>query len=211
MTAVRIDRANSPRRISRAISTTLIALAGILIAMWVLSWFRGDAANVYTEVMTSPSGGYTSHQRAVATSRGRLWFAYVRAERVEESGRHDRRLRVYYSAIPHDEEISRYDAPLWLARLGFDWRGKDNSRVDPREGLYVYREAFFSIPYWLIVLLCSGFGWWIGRRARVVRQRRRRGLCVACGYDVRATPSRCPECGHVPTNGQRDVAASASA
>jgi predicted amidophosphoribosyltransferase len=46
----------------------------------------------------------------------------------------------------------------------------------------------------VLVLLCVAL-FVVWRRSREYEKRVRRGLCVRCGYDVRASGEHCPECG----------------
>jgi hypothetical protein len=57
------------------------------------------------------------------------------------------------------------------------------------------------LPYWALVLAAgSAVAWSLYRlRRRLDRERSGAVPCVSCGYDLRATPVRCPECGQVPT------------
>ena len=69
------------------------------------------------------------------------------------------------------------------------------------------RGDYLSVPVWFL-LLASGVlpaSWGVGAARR--RRRARGGLCRRCGYDLRATPARCPECGAVPGDDQALAAA----
>jgi hypothetical protein len=72
---------------------------------------------------------------------------------------------------------------------------------DARPGNVGRTSTALWVPYWFVLLspalLAAGFGW-ASRRARQ-RHRAGRGLCGRCGYDLRATPDRCPECGRAAT------------
>ncbi|CAN5572732.1 hypothetical protein BH09PLA1_BH09PLA1_02870 [soil metagenome] len=68
------------------------------------------------------------------------------------------------------------------------------------------RTISIRFPAWVLSLVCSVLPLiWLspGYRRRV---RKRLGLCERCGYDVRATPERCPECGRSITRGDRATA-----
>jgi len=79
--------------------------------------------------------------------------------------------------------------------------------VPPRrshwEGAGIIVEAgpstLILFPIWMPTLLSGLPALLI--EGRYLRHRRRlaRGLCVSCGYDLRASPGRCPECGRIPS------------
>jgi hypothetical protein len=99
----------------------------------------------------------------------------------------------------------RRDAPQDLVRGNWlFWAGKENRTF---LGVITWGRSHYGgsgtgmsimLPYWLIALLAAiAPAVWLVKFARA-RRRVQSGHCPTCGYDLRASPDRCPECGAIP-------------
>jgi hypothetical protein len=78
-----------------------------------------------------------------------------------------------------------------------DWQHAGFAWHEVRETATGHTHAVAFAPFWSLALLTSLLPLaWLASRRRT-HHRQESGLCPTCGYDLRATPDRCPECGTV--------------
>jgi|SRR5579872_216280 len=113
-------------------------------------------------------------------------------------------------------QVSEYQTYLDSLRNGLeiypDTDLFDDLRHEGRLGFYGSWESGFTgftpfkhwqsilidFPIWCLALVLGTppIIWVV--QARRVHRKRIEGECLSCGYDLRATPGRCPECGTMP-------------
>ena len=79
------------------------------------------------------------------------------------------------------------------------WAGQIN-RLGFRYTRWSDGSGELGVPLWAAAVLFGTAGFTTGLLALRPRRDASRGHCAQCGYDLRASPGRCPECGKtVPT------------
>ncbi|MGB7158506.1 MAG: hypothetical protein WBD40_10605 [Tepidisphaeraceae bacterium] len=148
-----------------------------LIALWVRSYFVADFVN------------YSGRGR-----NGQVWFN--NGQLIVQMISTDFTPREGGYTFSHSSGKSSANAHLsWWRRHGVDWRA--GPMDGPDRGMW---DRVLTAPMWLIACITAGapsYLLWRARRVLLRGERARRGLCIACGYDLRGTPAQCPECGRV--------------
>jgi hypothetical protein len=99
---------------------------------------------------------------------------------------------------PHGWKFSHNDYPGGdpermksdVGFLGFGYRTGNYVSFRGEDSWYEW-----TVPYWFLVLALAVLPSLAISKALRKRHQRKSGHCPACGYDLRATPDRCPECG----------------
>ena len=165
---------------------SLVLLSGVVLSwsrsLMVMDAFEWRRASRFVQLMSS-----SSSLRLIALSNMSgddppdgwhvRWWGYPLSSSAPKS------MRRWFGGFSHGE-ITVYRA------------GKPESW--PR---LMGKARYYEVPHWVLAGASGALPGLLVMRAFRTRRRVRRRLCLSCGYDLRATPDRCPECGtlgHVP-------------
>ena len=167
------------RRLLNLLTVLSLVLCLALVAMWVRSHFVWDQW----------AGQRQGVQRVIVSDAGRIGYSEFR------SGRHifpDSRWR-WIRRQPRGSNAQAsglHDLVRWDVRDQMKFHfGGERQTISARE---------WWLPHWMPASVVAVLPLWRGSMVFARRRReprRRAGLCLSCGYDLRATPGRCPECG----------------
>jgi hypothetical protein len=162
-------------------------------------WVRGYFSDASFDYVSYRKGGADLnewlHWRITGhAGRGAILLSWARSrfvtipptpEEAERLGMREKRVLSFRgTGEPERPRVARST----FAFAGFGYRPDANWGSDANT---------LWVPYWFPAIVSAMLpALWLRHRIRR-RRRRHSGQCSRCGYDLRATPDRCPECGAV--------------
>ena len=172
-------------RLFNLTAASSFAAFALVSALMARSYFVQDEfGRIFWDATSHRYGTY-----AFAWDQGRVFFAY------------------YVSHIPQGESYSKYfsQAPrgIYLRLLPshgsaefrfFHFESTVGGGVAVHQWNRTFRGGFAIWPLILLTAL-PPVGWLFFKWKAQRRDRMRQNVCKTCGYDLQASPARCPECG----------------
>jgi len=184
---------------------TLIAsmiVLGLTCAGWVHSGRFTDAVSHWRKLELPPERRLVAdHDQwrhlSIELTHGILFF-----ERGIYAYGSSPPLGFHFSSVPNDFELDRCSPATPDTRMAAAGFSYERWRRFP-----TWRKTEVRVPLWSIASAST----FMPAMALFGTFRRRRaygeGRCTVCGYDLRATPDRCPECGLIPVPATRIIPA----
>jgi hypothetical protein len=188
-------------RLLKVLTLLSLLLFAATATLWVRSYFAGDrwtaSPGPVTGATTSPRGETDTWRPQYSINSGGGRLQLLRKEFHDQPG------AVGHSVLAESEAVVDLKPGLPGDRsfsvLGFEYfvREKHYTPGPQVESTY-WGFRVWTAPYWSVatpagVLPAIRLLSYLRRRRSRIRGELR--LCPTCGYDLRATPDRCPECG----------------
>jgi hypothetical protein len=156
-----------------------VLLFVVIAVLWVRSYFALDRF----KWVRSDGGRYY-----VVSSLGRVQFAVDAPFAPDGSSGFTTGWSHSVGVAREIEQRHFKDRKTYVDRFGFTvetWRG-------------AFTQLYWvAVPSWFLIIPTVILPTIAVMKGRGRHRRLRRGLCGNCGYDISATPDRCPECGTV--------------
>ena len=163
----------------------------VVAALWVRSYWRSDCVNTWNsrrEVSVESRAGYLSVEASNLCGDG-PGFCHVSGPvgRMADERRGMRAWGIHnFIGFVYGRDV-RSGANVRL----FENLERKGLRTPPGN----LTRQFWYVPFGAVCAVSSVPFMLVLFRGRKLRRRLRLGLCLRCGYDLRATPGLCPECG----------------
>ncbi len=175
------------RRLFTLCSALSLLLCGIALTIWAKSWQTNPDRGSW--------GSKSSNRREIRSYEAYSHVGELHLELYWETLDEPTPEEAYWHYPTRRLHHIEYSAPITaLCRLMVPQRA-------PRWGRREITIRYLTVAA-ATALLPAAWGAWWGVKRRRTRRDRALGLCLACGYDLRATPGRCPECGATPRPSQ---------
>jgi hypothetical protein len=160
------------RRLFTILAAGSLLVCMITLAMWIRSFHHDDhVAFVYSHGVVAVD----SVDTVVAVSHG--WTTRIAKQ-----------IGFRASSVRFSFYVSQWENRGFGHQVdGFASIGVDSAVIDR-----------WRAPYWFICTCMAAMPLCFAIRGRIVARRSSLRFCSNCGYDLRATPDRCPECGSAP-------------